>query len=57
MSAVIKKEEKVMGGLFGVVARDECAKEVEGRKDINMAKYLIPGSQKFSQTTLPVCSL
>jgi hypothetical protein len=46
-----------MGGLFGVVARDDCAKEVEGREDINMAKYLIPGSQKFSQTTLPVCGL
>ena len=57
VSAVIKKEERVMAGLFGVVARDDCAKEVESREDINMAKYLIPGSQEFSQTTLPECGL
>ena len=46
-----------MAGLFGVVARDDCAKGVESREDINMAKYLIPESQKFSQTTLPGCGL
>ena len=46
-----------MAGLFGVVARDDCAKGVESREDINVAKYLIPGSQEFSQTTLPECGL
>jgi hypothetical protein len=57
LSAVTKKEERTMGGLFGVVARDDCVKEIEGREDTTMAEYLIPGSQKFSQTTLPVCGL
>ena len=57
VSAVIKKEERVMARLFGVVARDDCAKGVESREDINVAKYLIPGSQEFSQTTLPECGL
>ena len=52
-----KKEERIMGGLFGVVARDDCLKEIEGREDTNMTEYLIFGSQTFSQTTLPVCGL
>ena len=52
-----KKEERIMGGLFGVVAGDDCVKEIEGGEDTNMAEYLIPGSQTFSLTTLPVCGL
>ena len=46
-----------MGGPCGVVTRDDCVKEIEGGEATSMAEYSISGSQKFSQTTLPVCGL